>query len=271
MGIHIFPALVLQGYETGETSEVLRTFSGEFGRLSVMAKGLRGPRGRFAGLLQPLVEAELTISLRDGASMGTLREASLVNAHDALRGDLDRLALGAVIADVAVSCCEEGQPAEELFEETRAALEQLEAGKKEELTTGAAHRLIRILALGGYEPDLGEDVTRPWPRDAAKPRMFWLDVERGVVHLSGPQPTGDVRWPLRLAPGVTQVPLPPSGVRALHANRRTAGGGVAALPAMRGEEAIQLIEALVRLSEYHLGHELRSVRFWRGVRGKDKG
>ncbi len=265
MSLHTFPALVLQGYETGETSEVLRTFSGEFGRLSVMAKGLHGARGRFAGLLQPLVEAELTVSLREGAAMATLREASMLNAHEALRGDLDRLALASMMADVGVSCCEEGQEAPEMFAELRAGLAQLETAEEGGLETAGAHRLIRLLALAGYEPDLGEDVARPWPRGVAKPTVFWLDVERGVVHLAGVQPPQAPEWPMRLPPGAKQVPIPPGAVRALHQNRQSTGEEVKALARLKRGEAIQLIEGLARLAEYHLGHELRSARFWRGI------
>jgi len=265
MSIHTFAALVLQGYETGESSEVLRTFSGEFGRLSLMAKGLRGSRGRFAGLVQPLVEAELTISLRDGAAMGILREVSVLDAHEALRGDLDRLALAAVMADVAVSCCEEGQAAPELFGETCAGLRQLETAEAGVLETVAVHRLIRLLALAGYEPDLGEEVMRPWPAGVEKPRVFVLDLEGGVVRLAERQPAQSPSWPLRTAPGAREVMLPPTAVRALHDNRRSSGEDIGGLPPMKRGEAVQLIDGLVRLAEFHLGHELRSARFWRGI------
>ena len=152
-----------------------------------------------------------------------------------------------------------------MFAELSTALSQLETAEAGGLETAGAHRLIRLLALAGYEPDLGEDVARPWPRGVVKPTVFWLDVELGVVHLSGVQPPQAPEWPMRLSPATKQVPIPPTAVRALHQNRKSSGDEVNALARLKRGEAIQLIEALVRLAEYHLGHELRSARFWRGI------
>ncbi|MBX3727714.1 MAG: DNA repair protein RecO [Candidatus Sumerlaeia bacterium] len=267
MPLHTFPAIVLQSYETGNTSEAVRTFSGRFGRLAVMARGVRNPKRPLAGVLQPLARVELTVSLREGAEMATLREATLLDDRTALQGDLERLALAFLLAEIAAESCDEAQPSEEMFDVLEAGLAALDPRAAQPAPTAALHHLLRILALAGYEPHIDPALLAPWPVDRPKPRVFWLDAAEGRLHAQLPQPDRAPEWPLAFHHEARQVPLPPQAVRALHENQHTPHEDLAVLPALDSAHANQLLAALVRLARWHLGHPVRSVRFWKDIVG----
>jgi len=258
-----FRALILQGYETGDTSEVIRTFSGAAGRLSVMCKGLRNPKNRMAGVLQPLSTVELTVSWREGAEMATLREAASVDDRAALRGDLERLALGFLLAEAASEAGDVGQPSEHSFAVLESGLAALHPASPRPAPTSAAHHLLRLLTLAGYEPHIAPELLRPWPTGQPKPAVFWLDVTEGTVRAGGAEAAPE--WPFDAPADARTFPLPPEAVRAIHRNLETADEELVLLPAIDSARANQLIDGLCRLLGWHLGRPLRSARFWRGI------
>jgi len=264
MALEQFSAVVLQAYETGETSEVVRTFSAEHGRLSVMCKGLRRAGSRLAGIIQPLATIDMTVYLREGAEMGALRDASPVTDRAGIRGDLERLALGSLLAETAAESCDAAQPSPDAFAILERGLDALQPDALQPAPTAAAHHLLRLLALAGYEPHIDPSLLQSW-EGREKPRTFWLDAVQGLVHAVGTQPLREPVWPQLSAPGAHVVPLPPEAVRAIWVNQRASDGDLAALPAIESSRAMQLIDGLVLLAEHHLERPLRSARFWRSI------
>lgn len=256
-----FHAIILKAYETGNTSEVLHCVSAEHGRLSIYAKGLRRPRSRHRAVLQPLSLVEVTVSLREGADMATLHDASLMEDHAALTGDLERFSLGLLLAECASEACDPAQPAPELFAALLRALHDLDPRSGATAPAAACRGMAAILSASGYEPQVEDSLLAPWPEGKPKPRCFWIEVETATIHARGTQPPETPAWPVEVAPTAPQFPLPPRAVRFLY---EAARGVAAPLPAA---EALQLLEGLVRVAEYHHEGPLRSAQFWRELHG----
>ncbi len=265
MTIEKFPAIILQSYETSETSEVIRTFSAPYGRLSIMAKGVRNPKSRLAGWLQPLSTVEVSIFLRNGAEMGTLRDAAPINERRGMREDLERLALGCVLAEIAAESCGIAQESTDMFNVLERGLEALDPRAPQPPPTAAAHHLMRILALAGYEPHLDPALLAPWPEDTPKPALFWMDIEEGRIHARGTLEIKPPRWPMPAAPNAEEIALPPQAVRAVYSNQQTETEDLTTLPSLDWAYATQLIDGLICLAQYHLHHPVRSGRFWRSL------
>jgi DNA repair protein RecO (recombination protein O) len=267
MSIQTLTAIILQSYETGNSSDVVRIFSPEVGRLSVMCRGLRSPKSRAAGIIQPLATVELTVSLREGADIATLREASPIRSRAELHDDLERLALGFLLAEAASESCDVAQESRRVFGVLERGLDHLGPESLQPAATAAAHALARILTLAGYEPQFGEELLRPWPVGAPKPAVFVLNLEEALLVAPERQPTEPPQWPAFARDGERAVALPPEAVRALYQNLQTEEERLHRLPRLDGAHACQLVEALVRLAQWHLGHPLRSASFWRQIVG----
>lgn len=267
MSLHTDEAIVLQSYDTGETSSAVRVLTPARGRGSLMAKGLRRKGSRLAGVLQPLARVQVVYHHREGAEMGTLRDASPLGGGGApLQADLERFALGCLLAEAAAESVEEGQPAEHPYGLLVDALAALSPSAARHPSSVAARALLRLLGLAGFEPAIDPALLRPW-RGAPRPLAFWLDLREGRIHLDGAQPREAPDWPV-LPPAATRhFPLPPAAVRAIHESRDLADEGLFAAPPLSSPHACQLVAALARFAEAHFDRPLRSVRFWRGIIG----
>ncbi|CAN5286337.1 hypothetical protein BH09SUM1_BH09SUM1_15760 [soil metagenome] len=254
----VFQAIVLKSQETGSSSEVIHTVSAEYGRLSVYGKGILNPKNKFRGILQPLALVELTLYLKDGADMGTLRDASLIEDHAPLTADLERFSLALLLAEAASFGCEPGQPAPGIFAALVEGLHYLDARSGLTAPQAAARGLLHILSAAGYEPQIDEALLGPWPAGETKPLVFWLDASTGVISARGHQPAGAPQWPWIL-PGAA-FPLPPKAVRYLYESRT----GAPAV-SLSTDEMRQWLEALIRLCEWHHEGALRSADFWRRI------
>jgi len=250
--------LILKAHETGETSEVLHVLSAQHGRLSLYARGLRSPKNRLRGVLQPLSLVEATYVLRDGEELATLRDATEIRAAGALASDLERLSLGLMIAELAGALAEPGAPAGPLLEATLHGLESLDPAAPLRPLHAAAIALFLLLETAGTEPSIDDALLLPWPANRPRPVMFWLDLENGRLHGTLRQPAGEAAWPLSVPPDAAHFPVPPSALRLVHCLQNGT-----APPPMDRHQAAQWVEALLRFAEYHLGHGLKAATFWR--------
>ena len=260
MPLVVFPALVLKSYETGNTSEVLHVLSAEYGRLSVFARGLRGPKSRFGAVLQPLSVVELSVSMQEHGETANLRDAALLSDHAALVGDLERFSLALLLAEAASVSCHASQPAPEIFAALLQGLSELDPVSPHSAPLAATRGMAHLLDAAGYQPQIDPDLLRPWV--GRKPNLFWLDVTTGLIHGEGSQPINPPGWPMRIPNDARHFPIPPAGVRFLYELER---GGEAPLPE---PQALQLLEGLVRLCEYSHDTQLRAAAFWREISGQ---
>src|SRR3954451_17839473 len=83
-GLFKTEAIVLRSIRYGEADRVLHLYTRERGRVGAMAKGVRRPRSRFGGRLEPLFRVDLVLHEGRG-ELCTVTSASTVSAHPRLR------------------------------------------------------------------------------------------------------------------------------------------------------------------------------------------
>lgn len=261
MALLVFEAIVLKSYETGNTSEVVHVFSGRAGALSVYARGLRRAKSPYRGMLQPLSRVQLAVYLKEDAEMGTLKEASLLDDNAALTHDFERLTLGLVLAEAASAAGEKNHPAEETYGALVEALRLLDPRSGMTALVAACEGLLCLLAAAGYSPGIDPGLLQPWPPGKARPVCFWLDAETATVHGRRSQPPRAPHWPLNIAANARDIPIPPAAVRMIYESPR------AETTTLNAPEAAQLLQALIRVFEYHHDRPLQAAAFWRKTVG----
>jgi DNA repair protein RecO (recombination protein O) len=125
-------AVVMRTIRYGEADRVLHLFSATRGRIGAIAKGVRRPRSRFGGRLEPFFRLDLVLH-RGRGELATVTSAHTLAAHPNLRSD------GPALAAAARGC--------------DAMLRLLDS---EEANPAAYNLLCRYLALlDGQEPPSG--------------------------------------------------------------------------------------------------------------------
>ena len=91
-------AIVLRSIRYGEADRILHLYSAKRGRIGAIAKGVRRPRSRFGGRLEPFFRLDLV--LHEGRSdLLTVTSATTVDGYPRLRSSASALGAGARACD----------------------------------------------------------------------------------------------------------------------------------------------------------------------------
>lgn len=146
-------AIVLDRTKLGETDLILTLLAEDGRQLRCVAKGARKPGGKLAGKVQLFCACDFLLAC--GKSLDVVAEASLLDAHPALRGDLERVSAASAVCEVARLCCLEDVEDTFLYAISSRALEACEtAADRSHLDLICAAYVFKVLAHGGWRPEL---------------------------------------------------------------------------------------------------------------------
>ena len=143
-------AIVLRTVDLGEADRILVLFTRHFGKVHVVAKGIRRATSRMAGHAEPLTHA--TYQLARGRDLDVLTGAEALAIYPALREDLGRIAAGWYCAELIDRFTVEHAPAAPLFDLLETALRHLNAGFAAALVCRWFD--LHLLDRSGFRPEL---------------------------------------------------------------------------------------------------------------------
>lgn len=146
-------AHVLRGVDFSETSRIITFLTPARGRLTCIAKGVRRKNSVLAPVLGTMNRVELVYYWKEGRSVQTLAEASLLNGYPNTRRDLERGAFAAFPLEIATRVAHENEPSEAFYAALSRGLDGLEAWRGD----ARAHccwQVARLLEAAGFAPDL---------------------------------------------------------------------------------------------------------------------
>ena len=117
---------MLSRFELGEADRVLTVLTPDYGKLRIIAKGVRRPTSRLGGSLEPF--AELRIALSRGRTFEHVTQVSVGHAWLRMRDSLESAATAWYLAELAERTSLEGGVAAPLYTLLRRAYELLDAG-----------------------------------------------------------------------------------------------------------------------------------------------
>lgn len=192
-------AIALRGYPLNEADRILVLFSPDEGLKRVVAKGLRKPKSRIGGRLEPFRENQ--ILLAKGRNMDLVTQVESLRSFPAIQTDYDSLAAAMSAAELLLAFVEEGVPSEDIYAHFVEFLGLLGPGTEAEVLLTAYE--LQLLDLVGYRPELQACLTCERPLEDAK-QVRGLNIEAGGTvcwNCEGMMP-GRV---YRLSPGAWQL------------------------------------------------------------------
>lgn len=167
-------AVVLRRQELGEADRLLTIYTPGYGKLRVVAKGVRRPRSRKAGHLELFSRGDLLLAR--GHDLDVVTQAEAVDLFPGLRDDLVRLGHAAYAVEVldCFAVTEENRPLYRLLVET---LGRLSEGADPAVVV--RHYELRLLEQVGYRPELFRCVG--CGREIRPENQSWSAREGGVL------------------------------------------------------------------------------------------
>ena len=155
--------LILRETQYQDNDKLLDVLTGDMGRITVKARGVRRKNSPLRSGCQLLCYSELTLFEKNG--FYTVNEAEPLEMFMGLRTDIELLALGSYFAQLLSCVSDQDQVSPELLSLGLNSLYALDQLKKPQVLVKAVFEL-RLMALAGYYPELsgcaacGEEGTR---------------------------------------------------------------------------------------------------------------
>jgi DNA repair protein RecO (recombination protein O) len=241
-------AIVLSRFELGEADRVLTLLTPHDGKLKAIAKGVRRPKSRIGGSVEPF--AELHLVLVRARTFDVITQASVGEAWLSLRERLESTATAWYLAELAERAVEERAFAYPVYALLRRAYQLLDDGM-------TPRRVARWYELGladalGMRPEVERCVECDRTLEQAAD-FHWVPVLGGVLCDDHPLPMTD-HGRLSLA-----------GLKLLRAYRRLDIEAIAALR-LPPQVEVEVEGAMRRFIRSVLEREARSLAFLDEVR-----
>ena len=147
------PAILLRGYDYGDSSRILRFYTREHGLLSVVAKGVRGRSGKGAATLSNFATGELSAYVKPQRDLHTMRDFHCLRLREELGQEVLRFA-GASAAASLVPLHAEAERQPVVFEALETALDGLSQAQVASLPATVLASLWTITEAFGFAPQL---------------------------------------------------------------------------------------------------------------------
>lgn len=248
------PAIVLRQTEFAEADRVLTLYTREMGKLRAVAKGVRRLTSRKAGHLEQFQTTD--VLLARGRDLYVVTQAEVLNAHRAIREDLQRMSYASYCMELLDQFTvedDEAHPA--LYDLAAQALTWL--NDSQNLGVTARYYELRLLDLVGYRPELEVCVVSGQvvqPED-----QFFSVVDGGVV-----------RPGLAAGASAGMVPLSLAALKVLRYLQRSSYAAVVALT-LSAPVASEVETIMQRYLGAILERQPRSMAFIRQVRRTGQG
>ncbi len=143
-------AIVLARLNLGEADRIFTLFTPQYGKLRVIAKGVRKSRSRLGPHLEIFTRCQLNLSR--GRDLDVVTSAETVDAYPPLRDDLDVLGHASHMVELVARLTEDRQEQPPVYDLLRGSLRLLADGVDPFAVT--RHFEFMLLVTLGYRPEL---------------------------------------------------------------------------------------------------------------------
>jgi DNA repair protein RecO (recombination protein O) len=162
--------IVLKGMDFRETSRIVTVYTKKFGKVKVLAKGIRRPKSKFGSALETLTRSHIVFYKREQKDLYTLSESDILESHDDLRKNL----LGFSYSSVLLDFLDKANPGEE----SNPRLYRLSAG-----TLSAMERCVQMRSVEcGVRNSDPELVSGHTPNSEFQ-MLLWGFLWRGISYV----------------------------------------------------------------------------------------
>ncbi len=147
-------AVVLRQRRLGDADKICVLFTPQRGRIEAVAKGVRRPKSRLAGHVEPLTRSSLLIAV--GRSLDIITQAETLDAYAPLHEEIDRLSRGLYVAELVDRFTDSEADVGGLYRQLVATLERVAAATDPDLAVRWFE--MHLLADQGYQPQLARCV-----------------------------------------------------------------------------------------------------------------
>jgi DNA repair protein RecO (recombination protein O) len=127
MPIYEDEAIVLRQYPLADSDCIVVSIGPELGKIRAVGQGIKKPKSRLAGCLEPLNHVRISVYAREGSDLGKIRHAEMIHPYSGKIDSLDHIFTLAYFTELVHTLVQDNQANPLLF---RLMLASLKAGEK---------------------------------------------------------------------------------------------------------------------------------------------
>ena len=140
--------VILKTMDYKEKDKLMWVFTEEFGKISVLCKGVRSQKSKFQSLVRPLLFGDFLVY--KGKSLYSLNEGSIINAFSKLSTTLELLTYGSYFVELVDIVSVDSDPQQLVYRNLVTALYLLEADVIDMEVLTLAYE-IKLIGLTGFK------------------------------------------------------------------------------------------------------------------------
>lgn len=153
MALEITDTVILKSFPYGDTSKIARCYTRDFGKLSLIGKGVRKGKTLRSGYMEPLNHLSLAFYRNPKRELQIFSKAEFINIWLALKRDVKKISYGFAIVELVDKGVTGEEPHEELFELLVNTLNAVDDATGN-INVIFWHFEMKFLSLFGFRPNL---------------------------------------------------------------------------------------------------------------------
>lgn len=160
--------IILKRVNFGEADRILTIFTKRYGKIKVIAKGVRKTTSKKGGFLELFNDVALFLS--EGKNFDIITETEVINSFEKIRGNLRLVGRAFQIAEIADRLTAEREENQRVFELLRKSFQDLNRGKREAVLSFEIE-LLKELGFG-LPGDLSEKSVEAFIESIIEKRLI---------------------------------------------------------------------------------------------------
>ena len=163
MSITKTEALVLKSIKFGDTSKIATLYSTHYGKIKVIAKGIRKPKNKLAGALQTFSYIQIVFYKKPTSEIYLLSQSEILHSYQALTKDLNRYVFASAVMELLDRLITGEEPHPEIFYLALETLSYMENAPPKSLEKSFWSFALKLADLLGYKPKLNRCIICDTP------------------------------------------------------------------------------------------------------------
>lgn len=159
MSITKTEALVLKSIKFGDTSKIATLYSNDYGKIKVIAKGIRKPKSKLAGALQTFSHIHIVFYKKQTTEIYLLSQSEILHSYQALTRDLNRYVFASAAMELLDRLITGEEPHPEIFDLALETLSYMETCPQKSLEKSFWAFALKLADLLGYKPKLNRCIV----------------------------------------------------------------------------------------------------------------
>ena len=152
MSITKTEAIVLKRLKFGDTSKIVTLYTKDYGKIKVIAKGIRKPKSRLAGTLETFFHIHIVFYKKTTTEIYLLSQSEIMHPFLKITKDLNRYAFASGALELLDKLITGEEPNQKIFELIFSTLSFMESCESRSVEKSFLFFALRLADILGYKP-----------------------------------------------------------------------------------------------------------------------